>query len=464
MLPNMGNKNGPYPRYADTMFYAAKKPQVRKAYKGVLQMKKSTLVMAGMTALALSFIPALIGCTTTIPISYTEPARLDMGGVKRIAIDADGSKVTSYVSQQLTATGKYTVGTEEELKAWEYWKELAARQAPAVEVGAADLVGVYQANAVRADASYLEKPVKTSGVVKEIGKSSRGRYFARLDVGRDSIDIYFDPLEINKLALVEKGQTITVFGTCLGFNAPNMEDTAEILRILGAGRSVNLVDATFPVGEYTGPLDAVLSVVTSVSSQPDSHVVTRNGKDQAGRPTQVQVTYYDLTVTTKVDYQVLRAQNYSLIGEGTKSASHKWSDRDRSKLDPSTLAAELINEPLQAMVGEMIPTQRSISLTLEKEKTDKQAKKEMGEADKLVKAKDYKAAAEAYGSIYGRYQNFAAGYNQALLTEVADGVEAAVVLMEALSNATGNSTAQNALAGMQQRMTANQKSAEQLSE
>jgi hypothetical protein len=110
----------------------------------------------------------------------------------------------------------------------------------------------------------------------------------------------------------------------------------------------------------------------------------------------------------------------------------------------------------------MLPTQRSLSLTLEKEETDKQAKKEMGNADKLVKAKDYKAAAEAYGKVYAQYKNFAAGYNQALLTEASDGVEAAIALMESLVKETGNAAAQEALSDMRRRLAANQKSAEQM--
>ncbi|MDR2786582.1 MAG: OB-fold putative lipoprotein [Treponema sp.] len=434
-------------------------------------MKKNKLVMAGMTALSLSFILSFIGCTTTIPVSYTEPARLNMSGVKCIAIKSYETKATSFVSQEITGTGKYTVATETEIKEWEQWKveqqairELAGIQATALEVDATDLVGAYQTNAVRADASYSEKLVKTKGVVKEIGES-KGRYYARLDTGQDSIDIYFASSEINQLASVEQGQAITIFGTCLGFKSPSMEDTAEILRLLGGGRSVNISGARFPVGslkDYTGPVDVVLFIDDAETSSQNTEYRSNPVTDKDGK---IMMPGYDRTVTVNVNYEIVHTRDLSPIGNGKKSATAKESKGNESQLsDYSVLAAQAINKALGELVGEMIPTQRSLSLTLEKEKSDKQAKKAMGEADKLVKAKEYKAAAEAYGKVYAQYKNFAAGYNQALLTEVADGTEAAVELMEAFVKATGNATAQSALADMQSRIAANQKSAEQLSE
>jgi hypothetical protein len=219
--------------------------------------------------------------------------------------------------------------------------------------------------------------------------------------------------------------------------------------------------ATFPVDpkEYPGPVDIVLSMNTKTSAKDTSNTV----EDSYGNVVQ---TSFTRTVTIDVTYQVVRARDLSPIGQGTKSASAEDDNYEsQSKLSSaSDIAAQIFNKPLEEVVGEMIPTQRSLTITLEKEKSDKQAKKAMGDADKLVKAKDYKAAAEAYGRVYAQHKNFAAGYNQAVLTEAADGVEPAVKLMEALAKASGNATAQSALTGMRQRLAANQKAAEQLSE
>jgi hypothetical protein len=100
------------------------------------------------TGMLLVVLCLLAGCKTTVPVTYTEPARLDMSGVNRVAVDSNDSGVTESISSKLTATGKYTVASAAELSEWKQWKieqqalqELAAYQAQAIEVSAADLVG-----------------------------------------------------------------------------------------------------------------------------------------------------------------------------------------------------------------------------------------------------------------------------------------------------------------------------------
>jgi hypothetical protein len=437
------------------------------------------------TVMLLAILCFWAGCKTTVPVSYTEPARLDMSGINRVAIDSDNTQVATALSQRLSSGSRFTVATEAELSGWEQWKterqameELANHQAQAVEVGSADLVRAYSGNAVRADSSYLGKTIKVAAVVREIGQSSGGNYFVRLEgVGNDSVDVFFAPSEMSGVAAVDRGQTITVFGECRGYNPPDMADTAEILRILGAGRSVNVVDATFPVDalkDYPGPIDAVIALNTTSSVQDDTRTDRRprrdsNGnevKDSAGKTVYQNVIIHDRTVTVNVGYEVLRARDSFRIGDGTKSAtSVRVSNENPSQLPaPAELVSQTINGPVDGVVSEIVPTQRSLSITLAKESENKDAKKEMGDADKLAKAKNYAEAAAAYGRVYAKYKNFAAGYNQAALTEVAEGTEAAVELMEALSKATGNAEAQSALAGMQKRNAGNQMAAAQLSQ
>jgi hypothetical protein len=356
-------------------------------------------------------------------------------------------------------------------------EKLSNKQAQAIAVSSADLVAAYQSSALVGDNAYGKgKVLKTSGKVKEIGKSSGETYFARLDTGRDSVDVYFAASELNQLASVVKGQTITIIGDCYGFDLPSNAESAEILRLLGGGRAVNITEATFPLDQlqdYPGPVDALISLNKDRSVQEDTHTEKRTAtdkdgkalKDADGKFIEVDTKIYDRTVTLNIGYQVVRTKDGSPIGQGAKSATAKDSNEDPSKVAaPSTLEAKIINKPLAELTSEMVPTERTLSLKLKKEKENKEAKKEMGGADKLAKAKDYKAAAEAYGKIYTQYKNFAAGYNPALLTEAADGVEAAVGLMEELAKQTGNATAQAMLAEMQGRLAANKKSAEQLSE
>jgi hypothetical protein len=441
----------------------------------------------GIAALATVISLGLAGCKTTVSVSYTEPARLDLSGVKRVAIDSDNSQVEAATSQKLTASGKYTVASAAELADWKQWKAerqameaLANHQGQATEISAAALLGEYARNTARADSSYLKKTLKIAAVVSEIGKSSgpSGRYFVRLEgAGNDSVVVFFASSEESRLAAVDKGQTITIIGECYGFNAPDMEDTAEILRLLGAGRSVNIIEATFPVEglkDYSGEVDAVIILNTASSVQDESHTEDRaatdsNGntlKDANGKTVYRKVTVYDISATASINYQAVRTRNGSLIGEGTKSAaSGKTSNEDRSKLPASDgLVTGAINQALGQFTAEIVPTQVSVSLTLAKESDNKEAKKEMSEAEKLVKAKKYADAAAAYGKIYAKHKNFAAGYNQAVLTEVAVGTEEALGLMEALSKETGNAMARDTLKGMQSRNAANQSAAAQLSQ
>jgi len=408
-----------------------------------------------------------LACATTqsVPITYTEPGRLNMSGINKIAIDSNNDHVTSEISRRLAS--KYTVASPEELQAWKEWRELAAYQAPATEVKSTDLVKTYLDNAVRADTLYANKMLKTSGVVKEIGKSSRGSYFAHLSVGNDAVDVYFLSSQLDKLGSVNKGNTITIVGKCVGFNLPNMEDTAEILRILGAGKSVNIINAIFPIADYTGSVDAVVSVSRDFQAQDtyETKQKTENYTDSEGklRTRTFNVTVYYRVGTLRLDYQIMRSRDFSIIGAGVKSqTSNKYSSEYSELPSRDSIAAALVN-PLVELAGEMVPTERTISITLQKEENNKEAKKEMSEAEKFVKAKDYKNAVSTYGNIYAKYNNFAAGYNHAVLMEATEGTAAAVELMAALANQTNESLAKTTLTEMQQRNNANQQAMQQLS-
>jgi len=440
------------------------------------------------------------GCVTpSVPVTYTEPARLNMSGISRIVINSNDTQVASEISRRLTVTGKYTIAPASELQTrprWEAEQQTKMRQweaaqrnaeaeaayiASAIEIRPAALVEAYTANAARADSSYNGKLLKTSGVVKEIGVTSRGRYFVRLGVGNDAVDVYFVPSETNKLMSVDKGKTITVIGKCTGFNPPTTDDTAEILRILGAGRSVNINEAKFPYDvifpirpqfeDYSGPtVDAVISLTKDISSE-DRYMTVKEkqavGQDEKGftKYEEVDVTYYYREATVNLNYKIERTRDGSVIGQGTKSETLKsYVSKDQSNLPSvSELASKIIDRPIKKLAGEMVPTEQTTNIRLIKEKNNKEAKKEMGEAEKLVKAGNFKPAAEAYGKIYAKYKNFAAGYNQAVLTEGIEGTVVAIGLMEALVNQTNETLARSTLADMQKRNEGNQRAAQQLS-
>ncbi|MDR3356591.1 MAG: OB-fold putative lipoprotein [Spirochaetaceae bacterium] len=448
-------------------------------------MLKNKWFLAGMSITAFIFGLAAIGCQSTpsVTVKYTEPARLNMSGINKIAVDSDNASAVSYISGRLTGTGKYTLATDAELREWKQWwtenedlLKLAEYQKGAVEISPVGLVKAYTDNAARANSTYEGKALKISGTVTEIGQSGE-QFFVRLGAGSDSVDVYFRPSERQKIESVNKGQQVTIFGDCNGFKRPNMADTAEILRILGAGQHVNVIEATFPVElkDYPGNIDAVISMSTTSSVNNDSHteqvaVTDNNGnylKTAEGKNVYRDVTVYDRSVSVSVSYSVVKTPDSVSIGQGEKTAtSPKSSNRDPSQLPAvSDLAARTINEPLGQIAAEMVPTSRSLSIKLEKsDSKDKAVKTAISEAQKLVKANKYADAAAAYGKIYAEYQDFASGYNEAVLTEVTQGTEAGIASMEALAKSTNNAKARDMLREMQTRNEANQKAAEQLAQ
>jgi hypothetical protein len=330
-----------------------------------------------------------------------------------------------------------------------------------------------------------------SGTVQEIQQGSRGNYFIRLSVGNDSVDVYFSSTEVSKLTSLNKGQRTTIDGICNGYDLPATADTAEILRLLGGGRHINIINAIFTVPataattvadvqlkDYTGTVpDTLVTVTKSFVVHDDSHTETRSEtvRDTEGKVLRdskgafvtrdVTVTVYERSATLNINYRVTRVADGSLIGAGTKTATSKKSSAENQSALPaaSALEAKIIDGPLNEFANEIVPIQQTMFLKLAQEDSkDKAVKKRMSETQETVKAKDYQAAAAAYGRIYAQYNNFAAGYNQALLTEAAEGTGAAIGLMEALSQKTNDPRAQNMLTEMQGRNAGNQMAAEQL--
>jgi len=211
-------------------------------------------------------------------------------------------------SQKLTAaTSKFTIASKEEVSAWDTWqsqrsamktqqdqavrqhqehKELADSHANAKRIAAANLVREYGTNELRADSQFKGKLLRVNGVIAGIEQDARGRHFVRLTgVGNDSVVVFFNPSETSRVMALNKGNSITIIGTCSGRNLPDGTDTGEILRILGGGKSVNIADAMFPVTaptalagaqlDYTGTIDAViiLEVFVPENSNLEHHKI-----------------------------------------------------------------------------------------------------------------------------------------------------------------------------------------------
>ena len=311
------------------------------------------------------------GCQTTVPVSYTKPARLDMNGISTLGIISNSSSATSAIVAALT-TGKYTVvsGGKElaELRRWQRQQSIVNS---AMEINAADLVKAYSSNAVRANQSYGRKTIKISGTVTEIQTSA-----VRLGVGSNSVDVYFNKSEIEKVSTLDKGENVILVGECIGLDSPDSSDTAEILRILGGGQHVNIVKAEFYIPKYTGAIDAVLTVNMTPSVEVKialREVAAKNEdgetlKDEDGNIIKRKVEYYSKEAVVNMSYKLVSCANGSLIGEGQRSGSSStMSYDDKSKLPSNeTPVSNAQKKPLEEIISDMIPTVREVSVSLVK--------------------------------------------------------------------------------------------------
>lgn len=436
----------------------------------MMEMEKKGCRNLIFAMITLGLVALIAGCQTMIPVSYTEPARVNMSGISKIGLITNDSSAGKMVSAALTSTGKYTVVPgESEINRYKAWQDLRDYYDNAIEVKAADLVSAYSSNAIRANSTYEEETLIVHGTISDFQENA-----IRLGVGNDSVDVYILPSEREKAASLEKGANVTIIGECYGLKAPDLKDTGEILRILGGGQHVNIARASFyaPPGEYTSSIDAFLYLNTSSSDKVESKKEKRAKKNSEGKTVvdadgniiYIEVPLYRRVVDVTASYQI---ENLSgkVIGKGKQSESKSTSyNENRGDLpEVATLVDSLKKKILPNFISDMVPTERTINVVLEKsDSKNKEVTGAMRDAKKLVDAKNYAAAANAYGKIYAETKDFAAGYNQAILTEVAKNTDEAIVLMQALAVSSKNTKAQNMLKEMNSRSAKNKQSAEQV--
>lgn len=436
----------------------------------MMEMKKKGCRNLIFAMITLGLVVLIAGCQTMIPVSYTEPARVNMNGISKIGLITNDSSAGKMVSAALTNTGKYTVVPgESEINRYKAWQDLRDYYDNAIEVKAADLVSAYSSNAIRANSTYEEETLIVHGTISDFQENA-----IRLGVGNDSVDVYILPSEREKAASLEKGANVTIIGECYGLKAPDLKDTGEILRILGGGQHVNIAGASFyaPPGEYTSSIDAFLYLNTSSSDKVESKKEKRAKKNSEGKTVvdaDGNIVYKEITLYRRVaDVTAgFKVENLSgkVIGKGEYSKSQSTSYYENKDEMPklSTLVESAKRYVLPNIISDMVPTERTVNVVLEKsDSKNKEVTGAMRDAKKLVDAKNYAAAANAYGKIYAETKDFAAGYNQAILTEVAKNTDEAIVLMQALAVNSKNTKAQNMLKEMNSRSAKNKQSAEQV--
>lgn len=102
-------------------------------------------------------------------------------------------------------------------------KEATPTTAPVEEVitlTSSDLMTAYKENEVKADNLYKNKKLEITGTVKSIGKDIFDSVYITLseeEYALESIQCYFkEQSEIDKVAELKEGDTVTVIGTCEG--------------------------------------------------------------------------------------------------------------------------------------------------------------------------------------------------------------------------------------------------------
>lgn len=87
-----------------------------------------------------------------------------------------------------------------------------------IEISAADLYAAYEENVVAADAKYENQKLKVTGTIVNIGKDILDDTYITLDTGEYlySIQCYFLDSELDDVATLKKGDTVTLIGTCAG--------------------------------------------------------------------------------------------------------------------------------------------------------------------------------------------------------------------------------------------------------
>jgi hypothetical protein len=197
---------------------------------------------------------------------------------------------------------------------------------------------------------------------------------------------------------------------------------------------------TFSMVDYStyqkGTVDAVFTgEVTNFTVNDTSRKVERKNKE--GQT--VQVTIYDRKVSLGFTYRLIRDRDGEVLGSDTLNISATDSNENASELNSAAgMAFNALPGNLRDFNKKLVPWTSSEKLVLDKETSkDKALKTRMKEAAALVKAGSYKAAQEEYAKIYAETNSLAAGYNQAILAQPLEGLEAAISLMSTLQSATG---------------------------
>jgi flagellar basal body-associated protein FliL len=127
--------------------------------------------------------------------------------------------VVAYSCYTCTSVTKAVVDAIRDAKGGEDKTKMASE---AIAVTAVDLYNAYESNALRADNTYKGKYVRVTGKVSKVDQDLLTKKpYVKLfsdpsNPYMDYVDVYFKESEMDKVANLENGKTITVVGLCEG--------------------------------------------------------------------------------------------------------------------------------------------------------------------------------------------------------------------------------------------------------
>lgn len=90
--------------------------------------------------------------------------------------------------------------------------------APDVRITAADLMSAYSSDEIAANARYLNKIIRVSGIIKDIKQDSLGSYSIELDAGSELaiVSCLLDKRHNEDASRMKKGEQAAITGLCTG--------------------------------------------------------------------------------------------------------------------------------------------------------------------------------------------------------------------------------------------------------
>lgn len=226
---------------------------------------------------------------------------------------------------------------------------------------------------------------------------------------------------------------------------------------------LTLVDAAYVEGRNAA--DTVDGYITGEITGFDTPPVKKEFHEATEK--RKAYTTYTRQVTVNFTYRVVRVRDGTTIGTASKSGTLSSSsiESEASLKSATALAKEIIDRQLSGLRRDIAYyTVTEYRTLMDETSKDKALKKRMKDINALVKNGSYKAAIDQYRQVYESSRSVAAGYNEAIMTEVIGDLDGAIALMQTLVDEEGNPKAMQELARMNRTRSEGQQVAEKYSD